>query len=299
MPPRVFLIILNYNKSLDTVKCLDSVAGLDYQNREIVIVDNNSKSPKVENLSSLIEARTGLKLLANAKNLGYSGGNNVGIKYALEHGADYVFILNPDTAIEKGSLSKLIEAAESDPKIGIIGPAINEGNRTIYGSKISWLKSELTHSFVVTPSNKYSILDTDRYITGAAILIKREVIEKIGLLDESYFLYFEDADYCLRASRAGFNLAIVPQAKVTHVGSASTGSLGSALLLRYHYRNAHLFNWKSGPLLIKFALPFWSLFIIMKQLVKIIFWAQRREISRTITVGVVDFYREKFGKIND
>ncbi|MDO8669613.1 MAG: glycosyltransferase family 2 protein, partial [Candidatus Buchananbacteria bacterium] len=225
-------------------------------------------------------------------NLGYSGGNNIGIKDALEQGADYVFILNPDTIIEKNALTKLIETAESNPKIGIAGPVIDENGKIIYGGKIKWLKPELIH--LETRNQK---LETNFYIPGAAMLIKRKVIEKIGLLDERYFLYFEDADYCERAKRAGYKLAIAPEALIHHKPSSSTSTLGAPLLLRYHYRNAHLFNWKNGPFWVKIVLPFWSIFIIIKQLAKI-FLGNNREISKAILAGVLDFYRNHFGKIN-
>lgn len=129
------------------------------------------------------------------------------------------------------------------------------------------------------------------------MLIKREVLEKIGLFDERYFLYFEDADYCLRAQKAGYKLKIVPEELIHHKQSSSTSSLGAPILLHYHYRNAHLFNCKNGPFWVKFSLPFWSFFIIIKQLTKIIL-RHNVEISKAILAGVLDFYKGRFGKIN-
>src|SRR3989344_693812 len=293
-PPCVFIIILQYNNPQDTIRCLNSVKELGYTNYDVIIVDNGSGVNPVKSRKagapkelfdgvkyvSTIEDRvenegnsnsyTKYKILSTKYNLGYSGGNNVGIKYALERGADYIFILNPDTTIEKNILTKLIETAESDPQIGILGPAIDEGDKTTYGGKIEWLKPELSH-LVVEPLSILSGSTTKYYIPGAAMLIKKAVVEKNGLLDECYFLYFEDADYCLRAQKAGYKLAIVPETTVYHRPSSSTKTLGAPLLLHYHYRNAHLFNWKNGPLWARFALPFWSIFIIIKQLIKIIF----------------------------
>lgn len=297
-PPRVFIIILQYNNSQDTIGCLNSVKELDYTNYEVIIVDNGSEVKYIEALkdiaSSLDLRCPKIKIITLDSNLGYSGGNNVGIKYALEHGADYVFILNPDTTVEKTVLSKLTERAESDPAIGIIGPAIVEGNKIVFGGKIEWLKPKLSHLLVEPLSGISS--STNKYVIGAAMLIKREVIEKIGLLDECYFLYFEDTDYCLRASKAGFKLAVVPEATVRHQPSSSTKMLGAPLLLRYHYRNAHLFNWKNSPFWVKIILPFWSIFIIIKQLIKILF-GREPEISKSILAGVLDFYKGRFGQI--
>ena len=128
------------------------------------------------------------------------------------------------------------------------------------------------------------------------MLIKKEVIKKIGLLDERYFLYFEDADYCVLARKADYELVIVPEARVDHAVSTSTNQLGSALLLRYHFRNAHLFNLKNGPWYVKLALPFWSFFIIIKQLIKLAL-GRNTQISKAILSGVLDFYKNNLGKI--
>ncbi len=297
---KVLIILLQYNNSQDTIRCLDFVKKLDYPNFSVIIVDNGSEIKHTNEIGNWLKKKNiepgiyvNFLLVTSDHNLGYSGGNNIGIRYALEQNADYVFILNPDTTIEKNTLTKLVEAAELDPGIGIYGPVIDEGDRTVCGGKIEWLKPELLH--IKTANSKP---ETDFYIPGAAILIRRGVIEKIGLLDERYFLYFEDADYCERAKQAGYKLAVVSEALIYHKPSSSTSSLGAQLLLRYHYRNAHLFNWKNGPFWIKLILPFWSIFITIKQLAKIVLLPQKRQISRAILAGVEDFYRNHFGKIN-
>lgn len=301
--PKIFIIILQYNNSQDTIRCLNSVKKLDYPNYGIIVVDNASSLRHLNSTRLFIEnekrlsPNTKYQLLITNYNLGYSGGNNVGIKYALKRRADYVFILNPDTSIASDVLTKLVEVAEANSQIGIVGPAINERGRSVCGGKIEWLRPTLRH--LSAPLTKPCTLNAKCYLVGAAILIKRGVIEKIGLLDERYFLYFEDTDYCVRARKAGYELTIAPEAKITHVGSASTGQLGPAFLLRFHYRNAHLFNFKNGPWYIKLALPFWSFFIIIKQLIKIIFVPAKRKISRAILAGVTDFYRGRFGKISN
>ena len=292
--PRVTIVILQYNNSQDTIRCLNSVKELDYPNYSIIAVDNASGSKDFNNLRFFIESIQDprLTLIPSEQNLGYASGNNLGIKQAMENGSDYVFVLNPDTIVDKNTLTKLVEAGESDSRTGILGPAIDEGQRTIYGGRIEWLKPELQHH------EERQTVTKKLYIPGAAMLIKRQVIEKIGLPDERYFLYFEDADYCVRAMQSGYTMAMVPEVKVTHNVSTSTSQLGSALLLRYHFRNAHLFNWGNGPWYIRLALPFWSIFIMIKQLIKIVFMSPKREISRAILAGVIDFYRGRFGKIN-
>ncbi len=129
------------------------------------------------------------------------------------------------------------------------------------------------------------------------MFVNKKVFEKIGMFDERYFLYFEDADFCVRARRAGFKLTVASDAIVRHNPSSSTSKLGAALLLRYHYRNAHLFNMKNAPFKIKVLLPFWSIWIIIKQAIKILLMKNIMA-SKAILNGVLDFYRSRFGKIS-
>lgn len=292
---KISIIILQYNNSQDTIKCLESVKELNYPAFEIIVVDNNSQPEHFNNVRLFIESQPAntsrFTLHASHSNLGYAGGNNVGIRQALENGADYVLILNPDTTVEPGLLTKLVGAGEKDEKVGLAAPAIDEGSHITYGGRVDWLKPELTH--LVT----YDV--ASEYLPGACLLIKRSVIEKIGLLDESYFLYFEDADYCMRARQAGFALKLVPEVLVRHRVSASAKQLGAPFLLRYHFRNALYFNWRHAPAGYKILLPFWSFFIMIKQLVKIAFLPNKRKISKAILAGVLDFHLDNFGKIND
>ena len=324
---KVRIVILQYNNSLDTVKCLESVAQLDYPppagGFEVIVVDNASAANDLEVVKNWISnqysSTVHYSLITNHSNTGYAGGNNLGIKYALEHGADYVLILNPDTTVEKDLLTKLVHKAESDRKVGIIAPIIIETNHSnilknvgmildqenskIYGGKIQWLKPELRHiEWHNFKDNTFerphkSIVADKLFLTGACLLIKKQVFEDIGLFDERYFLYFEDADFCLRVQQAGYKLAIVEDAVIQHQVSASTSKLGSSLLLRYHYRNAHLFNFKNGPWWVILSLPFWSILIIIRQLIKLILLPSKRIASLSIIRGVFDFYSWKFGKI--
>ena len=295
-PVKLIIVILQYNNSQDTVRCLESVKELGYPYPAFtVVVDNNSRPEHFNNVRLFIESQIGkvirFKLDALSQNLGYAGGNNVGIRRALENGADYVLVLNNDTVVPKDLLSKLVSEAESDDDIGIVAPAIDEGKRITYGGRIKWLRPELNHLM--------SSQDVIDYLPGVCLLIKRSVIEKIGLLDENYFLYFEDVDYCVRASRAGFILKLMPEVLVRHKVSASTKQLGAPLLLRYHFRNALYFNWRHAPAGYKILLPFWSFFIMMKQLVKIAFLPDKRKISKAILASVLDFHLDNFGKIDD
>ncbi len=288
---KISIILVQYNNSSDVVKCLESIKPSDYQNLDIVVVDNASTQDHVENIRKY--SLNKFPTIISPENLGYSGGNNLGIKYALNHDADYVLILNPDTTIETDTISEMVKVAGGNNNVGIVGPVIDEGDRRkVYGGRIEWLRPELEH---ITNFSR-PLKNADLFLTGACILVKREVFEKVGLFDERYFLYFEDADLCWRAQRAGYSLVLAKKALMHHEVSATTSKLGSAKLLRYHYRNSLLFNFKNAPFHVRIILPCWTFLIIIKQLIKLIV-GKERQISGEIISGVADFYSGKFGKI--
>ena len=282
-PPKIFVIILQFNNSQDTISCLNSVLKVLRPNFEIIVVDNASDSEHTDSIRRYALSQSEIKLLKNINNLGYSGGNNIGIKYALENGADYVLILNNDTSVEPDILEKMVQLAEADHRIGIVGPLIKEGDKIFAGGKIKWLKSELEHL-------EYGVNKKPDYIPGSCMLIKKDVIEKIGLFDEKYYLYFEDADYSIRARKAKYKLAITSNTTIHHGGSSSTKKLGNPQLLYYHYRNALYFNLKNGAWYIKILVWPWSLMIALKQIFKILLRIHP-EHSRSILKGVMDFYK--------
>lgn len=253
--PRVFIIVLTWNGKKDTLACLDSLEHLTYPNFEIIVVDNASN----DGASNEIQRKfPNAELIVNSSNLRFAGGNNVGIKRAMELGAEYVLLLNNDTVVEKDFLSKLVGAAVADQAVGIVGPKIYyyDNPKTIWyaGGKIEWWKGWVSHIGIrEEDEGKYdAIMETD-YITGCCLLIKREVIQQIGLLDEKYYIYGEDTDLCVRASRAGFKLLYVPASMIWHKLSVSSGGhlswfknwnkLKSQLRLMARY--ARIYHWPS------------------------------------------------------
>ncbi len=296
--PRVVVIVVQYNHAEQTRACLESLKGLTYDHYGLIVVDNASRDEERHALGDyLANYPVPHTFVQSEVNGGYAGGNNLGIKLALEQarqggqGSDYVLILNNDTTVEPDLIEKLLATAESDPAIGIVGPIIDEGERKAYGGEISWLKAELEHNYSANASQK----NAPEFLTGACLLIPTKTIGEIGSFDERYFLYFEDADFCLRAGAAGYRLAICDEATIQHQVSASTGALGSALLLRLHYRNAHLFNLMHAPWYLKLVLPLWSFYVILKQLTKLVFMPATRPISQAIIAGIFDFYNADFG----
>lgn len=215
--PKVFIIVLNYNGRKVIKKCLSSVFKIDYPNLEVVFVDNNSTDGSLEMAKTNFSKATFIK---NEENLGFAAGNNVGIRYALERMADYVLVLNNDTEVEKDFLTKMVEAAEKDEKIGILSPVIFQGDTKevwFSGGIIKWLRMKSMHLDKVQTEDSY---ETD-FVTGCSMLVKASVFKEIGLFDEDYFLYWEDADLSFRAKKAGFKNVVVSGSWVYHYERSS------------------------------------------------------------------------------
>jgi len=208
--PKLFIIVLNYNGRDTLKKCLESIYLSDYENKEVVVVDNASTDGSFDEMRRHFQK---FHFIKNNQNIGFAAGNNVAIKWSLEKMADYVLLLNNDAYLEKNTLSILIRETEKNKKPGIFCPLIYNGytNKIWFsGGKIDWLKMRAIHQAGKTD-----------FISGCAMLIHKDVFKKIGLLDEKFFLYYEDADFSFRARKAGFDLKIIPEAKVYHYEKSS------------------------------------------------------------------------------
>lgn len=216
--PKVFAIILNYNSKETIKECVASVFKSDYPKLEIVIVDNDSRDGSFEAAKNFFPKGYFIK---NEKNLGFAAGVNMGIRFALEKFTEYVFLLNPDATVEKNTISQLVAAAAQNEKAGISSPVVyNSGKGGVWfsGGKINWFTMGAEHN-QSEPKNKSYFTG---YVSGCAMLIKREVFKKIGLFDENLFLYYEDADFCVRARKAGFECLVAPEAKTYHWEKSET-----------------------------------------------------------------------------
>jgi GT2 family glycosyltransferase len=211
--PKIFIIVLNYNGKDVLRDNIASLMELSYSDFEVVLVDNNSQDGSVEIIRSMWPK---IHLIRNSQNIGFAAGNNIGIKFALERGARYVLLINNDTICEKNFLSRLVEVGQKNKEIGLLSPVIHEGKtKKIWfsGGRISWLRMKTFHD---TREIKKDIRIV-KFITGCAMLVKRGVFSKIGLLDEDYFLYWEDADFSFRANRNGYKGAVVSDSRIFHL----------------------------------------------------------------------------------
>jgi GT2 family glycosyltransferase len=221
---KIAIVILNWNGKKDTLECLASLRHLTYSNYEIIVVDNGSTDDSIEAIKLL---HPEAHIIAKTKNLGFAGGCNFGMRYALEKGADAICLLNNDAVVDPLILSSFVERVQKDPTIGILGAQIlmySDRERLDHlGGR--WNPSMARFDLVGCRKriNEFFWNEEDEidYVCGAALFVKKEVIEKIGLLEEEFFLIWEEADFCFRAKRAGFKVKVCPTAKIYHKVSAS------------------------------------------------------------------------------
>jgi GT2 family glycosyltransferase len=211
------VVVLNYNNWPETEKCLESLEALDYPEYRLVIVDNGSSDRHSRDLA---ERSPALVLLQNSENLGFAGGNNRGIQYALKHGANYVWLLNNDTRVEEGSLRALVETAQRDAQVGAVGAILLNGTgkskiEAWGGGQVNFLTGLPSHHRG-RPSGRMD------YLCGASLLLRCRAVEDVGMLDEGFFLYWEDTDLCFRLRAHGWKLGVAETARITHKGSGST-----------------------------------------------------------------------------
>jgi hypothetical protein len=303
--PKVLVSLVNFNGSKDTFSCLDSLDKVELGEFElsVVVVDNASRENfQAEKKYNNFE----LKIIRSDKNLGFAGGQNLGIKYGLENGVDYFTILNNDVILEENFLLELLKTFAKDKNCGLVSPKIYfakgyEFHKNRYkeedlgkviwyaGGKIDWQNVIATHRGVdEVDKGQFEKQEKTDFASGCCEMIKREVFEKIGLFDEKYFLYYEDNDLSQRAKKQGFDVYYQPKAILWHLNAGSTGGSGSSLHDYYITRNRLLFGLKFASFKAKIAL--------LRESFKLIFagrpWQKK---------GVLDFYLRRFekGSFND
>ncbi|MGQ9469595.1 MAG: glycosyltransferase family 2 protein [Nitrososphaerales archaeon] len=217
--PKVSLIILTCNNKQILAKCLNSVVAIKYRNLEVIVVDNASS----DGTSKLIsENFSNVKIVRSERNLGYAGGNNLGIRNAR---GDYVILLNDDTIVDPKFVSRLVEGMEAEPRATL-------GSCKIYGMKgrviqyaggfINDKGYPIMRGYGEEDNGQYDRLGEVEWASGACMIIRRECLEKIGLFDYSFFIYYEDTDLSFRARKAGYKVIYIPSTIIRHSGSTTT-----------------------------------------------------------------------------
>lgn len=302
MITKVCIIVLNWNGARDTIECLKSIQELRIRNYElgIIVVDNGSTDDSISKIKKLSISHYPLAIISNKQNLGYAGGNNIGIRYALGKGADYVMVLNNDTILHSDSMIRIIETLKMDSRIGLASPKIyfakgfefhknrykkEDQGRVIWyaGGKIDWGNVYgSTRGVDEVDKGQYDKEGITDFATGTCMILTRKLIEEVGMFDERHFLYYEDTDLSERSRKAGLKVMYIPRAVVWHKVAQSSG-IGSELNDYYITRNRLLFGIKYARLRTKFAL--------VKESIKLLLNGRKWQ-----KIGIRDFYFGRFGK---
>ena len=255
---KVGIVILNWNNLVDTIECLRSILALEYTNYYIYVVDNGSSDDSIAGIKkwcndkfatshlkyTFVDISSGCSFLPPREpalcsiihlneNLGYAGGNNYGIRFALAQGCQYVWILNNDTVVDKSSLSLLVNAASNTKNIGVYGSSLldfekRETLQCLGGGKFNWLTTRNSYfcsGLHINDAIQIGCFDRSiNYISGASMFIPADVINRVGLISEDYFLYYEELDYAQRCRRIGYGLDVVRRSFVYHKFGSTLGS---------------------------------------------------------------------------
>jgi GT2 family glycosyltransferase len=230
--PLVLVVVLNWNQPDDTIACVDSVRRSLYSNFRVLVVDNASRDDSVARIA---EAFPDITVLNNERNLGYAGGNNVGICHALQEGAGYVLLLNDDARVEPDTLSHLISVA-TDPSVAAVGCKV----RVLEDPRRLWAAGQGFSRAAEWPidDGRFDVPSEIDFAVGCCILLRADVLREIGLLDVGFFAYYEELEWCFRARDAGYRILYVPEAIAYHRTAHSQSARRSPL---YHYLNTR--NW--------------------------------------------------------
>ncbi len=224
MNPKIGIIIVNWNGKEDTLECLESLSVLTYTNVETIVVDNGSTNDSVQVISSVFPQIT---LICNDKNLGFAGGNNVGIKHAISSKCDYIYLLNNDTIVKPNVLNAFLEHMNA-----LNGPAILGSKVYLFEDKTRfdhlggiWNEHEaqfdLLHARSVDDGIQFEKPIEVDYVCGCSLFAPASAFQELGLLEEKYFLFWEESDFCFRAKKNGYSVFVSPHAKIWHKVSAS------------------------------------------------------------------------------
>jgi len=297
--PSVYIVILNWNGLDDTLECLASIAKLSYSNVKTIVVDNGSEDDQA---AVIAEAFPNITVLAQPENLGFCGGCNVGIKEALEKNADFVMLLNNDTLVSPDLIESILDGISGIEKIGAVSPLILNYPQTdkVWFAKAQWIPERAEFSLDPEQRDVDELLGKDPYRSlfacGCCLVAPADVFRSEGLLDERYFAFFDEAEWCFRIRRKGLESYVVPSAVVYHKGSQSTPSSVAGYLMT---RNRMLWmkeNLTFGLRLKSLSYLLRDIFGNLANILGLTKEHQSRQYSRAVILGYRDYFLRKFYK---
>jgi len=287
--PEISIITVNYNGLKDTCELIESLEKYVSLPYEIIVVDNASKKNEADILQ---QKYPHIITIRSEKNLGFSGGNNLGISKAK---GKYIFLLNNDTFIEDDTFHYLIKKLESCPKIGAVSPKIKFAfpPRNIqFAGYIPLSQITLRNDLIGFGESDNKQFDTPirtPYCHGAAMMVKKEVIEKVGYMPEIYFLYYEELDWSTQIGKAGYELWYEPRCTVYHKESQSTGQQ-SYLRTFYLIRNRLLYAWRNRYGVTRWIAVLYQLFIAAPKNSMIFLLKGRNDLVKAVFKGIYAFF---------
>jgi GT2 family glycosyltransferase len=293
--PYVIVVILNTNRREETLACLKSVTESSYSNYSVIVLDNASSDGSVEAIRAEFPA---VQIIVLEENHGYAGNNNVGIEAALAQQADWVLVLNEDTILAPDCLAHLVEGGERSPRTGIVGPMVyhyDEPHLIQSAGRALGPFWQARHLGQNEPDQgQFSQDHLVDCVSGCAILVRREVIEQVGLIDERFFYYWEETEWCLRASRSGWDIVQVPQAKLWHKGVQRNYRPGPSVTY-YGTRNRLLMMAKHRASVVIWVGVLGQMIRTLASWTFRSRWHHMREHRDAMGQGLLDFARRRWG----
>lgn len=297
---KIIIILLNWNGKKDTLECLASLEKVTYRNFQTIVVDNGSTDDSVLAIRSAYPL---IPILETKANLGFAGGNNVGIEWALRKHAQWILLLNNDTTVAPDFLHEFLAAAKEQPKAKILGAKIfryNDPTRIDHlGGFWNPDKAEFESSASGDIDHPYFDMAPADYVCGAALFMHRSVPETIGLLESKFFLLWEETDFCYRARRANFEVWTAPRAKIWHkVSSSFTG--GKPHMHYFWWRSRLLWierNCDPGERRVLYKKFIWPALLksLRHYILKALLRNPKAKQNKAALAGAIDYFRQKFG----
>jgi GT2 family glycosyltransferase len=295
--PLVISVVLNTNHREDTLQCLTSLNQNTYENHKIILLDNASIDGTVYSVRSLLPE---VLIIELQQNLGYAGNNNVGIQAAMEQDAEWVFLLNEDTILSPDCISHLVSVGESNPTIGIVGPMVYHHNEPDIIQSAGGRTDKYYRAWHLGQDERdqgqFQLPHSVEWISGCGIMVRRAVIEQVGVIDERFFYYVEEFEWCVRARKAGWQIIHVPKAKLWHKG-VQRNYQPKPSVTYYATRNRLLLLSKHHAIpmvwivvFVQFLRTYTSWTIKPK-------WRGKREHRNAMWRGVVDFMHHRWGQM--
>jgi len=293
--PLIYTIIISNNRRDDLLACLVSLRAAGCANQRVCVLDNGSTDGSVEAIRALFPE---VEVIVLRRNLGYAGNNNVGIVYALYQGADWIFLLNDDTILAPGCISTLLELGQNDPGVGAVGPLVlHYDDREVIQSAGGMMDGFLrpTHLAANQPAlcapTEPGEVD---WISGCALLVRAAAVREAGLMDERYFLYWEETEWCLRIREAGWRIVMEPRARLWHKG-VQVDYRPAPHVAYYFTRNRLLTLAKHHASLGAWLVAYTEILRTLASYTVRRQWRPQRAHRDAMWAGFVDFHRGRFG----